>query len=177
MGSIVVAYQTKYGTTRAYAQWIAEETGADLLDFRTCKAEQLSGYETIVYCGALYAGGMLGFSRIRKQYETLKKKRLIVAVVGATLQREKALEEVKKSNFTPEMIKRVPLFLLRGGLDYKKMGIVDCLMMFLLVSSIRKKDPKTLNEDEKGILGTYKKTVSFVQRRHIVPIVEVIRAQ
>lgn len=177
MASIVVAYQTKYGTTRTYAQWIAEETGADLLDFRTCKAEQLFGYETIVYCGALYAGGMLGFSRIRKQYETLQKKRLIVAAVGATLQREKALEEVKKGNFTPEMLERVPLFLLRGGLDYDKMGIVDRLMMFLLVSSIRKKDPKTLNEDEKGILGTYKKTVSFVQRRHIAPIVEAIRAQ
>ncbi len=177
MGRIVVAYQTKYGTTRTYAEWIAEETGADLLEFKRAKLEQLLRYDTIVYCGGLYAGGMLGFSRIRKQYAALKGKRLIVAAVGATLQREKALEEVKNVNFTPEMKERVPLFLLRGGLAYNKMGVVDRVLMALLVASIRRKDPQTLDVDSKGILGSYKKTVSFVNRRQIAPIVEAVRAE
>ncbi len=177
MGRIVVAYQTKYGTTKTYAEWIAEETGADLLEFKRAKPEQLLKYDTIVYCGGLYAGGMLGFSRIRKQYSMFREKRLIVAAVGATLQREKAIEDVKNVNFTPEMWERVPMFLLRGGLDYKKMGVVDRVLMALLVASIRRKDPATLDVDSKGILGSYKKTVSFVNRRHIAPVVEAIRAE
>lgn len=176
MGHILVAYKTKYGTTKTYAEWIAEETGADLIEAKQATLERLLPYDTIVYCGGMYAGGMLGFFRIRRHYAALKGKRLIVVAVGATLQKEKALEEVKNGNFSPEM-KDVPLFLLRGGLDYKKMRVVDRAMMSLLVASIRRKDPNTLDEDSKGILGTYKKTVSFVNRRHIVPVVEAIRAE
>ena len=177
MGRTVVAYQSKYGTTKTYAQWIAEETGADLLEAKHATIDQLLEYDTIVYCGGLYAGGMLGFSRIRKNFDRLKGKRMFVAAVGATLQRDKALEEVKNVNFTPEMQGCVSLFLLRGGLDYKKMGIVDRLLMAMLVGSIRRKDPNTLDVDSKGILGTYKKTVSFVNRKQIAPIVEAVRTE
>ena len=176
MGSILVAYKTKYGTTKTYAEWIAEETGADLIEAKHVTLERLLNYDTIVYCGALYAGGMLGFSRIRKQYAALKGKRLIVVAVGATTQKEKALEEVRNGNFMPEM-KDVPLFVLRGGIDYKKMGIVDRVLMFLLVSSIRRKGLETLDADSKGLLASYNKTVSFVNRRHIAPVVEAIRTE
>ncbi len=177
MGRVLVAYQTKYGTTKTYAEWIAEETGADLIEAKQIKLDRLLNYDTIVYCGALYAGGMLGFSRIRKHYAALEGKRLIVVAVGATLQKEMALEEVKSGNFTPEMRGRVPLFLLRGGLDYKKMSAVDRVLMSLLVASIRRKDTQTLDVDSKGILGSYKKTVSFVNRQQIAPVVEAIRAE
>ncbi len=176
MGRILVAYKTKYGTTKTYAEWIAEETGADLIEAKHVTLKRLLQYDTIVYCGGLYAGGMLGFSRICKQYSKLQGKRLVVVAVGATLQREKAIEEVKSGNFTPGM-NDVPLFLLRGGLDYKKMGVIDRLLMSLLVASIRRKDPETLDADSKGLIASYNKTVSFVNRRHIVPVVEAIRAE
>lgn len=177
MGKTAVVYQSKYGTTETYAKWIAEDTGADLMKARQTRISALLGYDTIIYCGGLYAGGMLGFSRIKKNYRRLKDKRLIAVAVGATLNRESALGEVTERNLSPQMRGRVRLFLLRGGLDYKRMGLLDRTLMALLVRSIRKKDPSTLDADSKGLLGTYGKTVSFVDRRLIAPVVQAVQEE
>lgn len=176
MSKTVVLYRTKYGTTEKYARWIAQDTGADVFDARRVRIQSLMDYDTIVYCGGLYAGGILGFSRIKKNDQKLADKKLLVAAVGATTKSDEARKEVMDKNLTASMKGRVPLFLLRGGLDYKNMNVKDRLLMFLLYTSIKSKDPDTLDNDSKGILATYGKTVDFTNRAAIEPIVAAIRA-
>jgi len=120
MKKIAVVYGSHYGTTEKYATWIAEEEKADLFQASKVKIGALLGYDTIVYCGGLYAGGMYGFSLIKKNFQKIKDKKLIAVAVGATLKEKDAIEELKKKNFLPEMMDSVPFFLLRGGMNYKK---------------------------------------------------------
>lgn len=175
MGRAVVVYRSKYGTTQQYATWIAQDTGADLMDFKSMELEDLFAYDTIVYCGGLYAGGILGFRAMKKHDDLLKEKRLIVVAVGATLKNEDAKEEIRSRNITPNM-KHAQLFLLRGGLNYKKMGFVDKLLMGLQVQRIKSIPVDKRDNDSKGILATYGKTVSFVDRKAIIPIVAAVKA-
>lgn len=60
MGNIAVIYKSVYGSTKQYATWIAEALGADLLEAGQAKLETLRKYDTILYGGGLYAGGIAG---------------------------------------------------------------------------------------------------------------------
>jgi hypothetical protein len=98
-----------------------------------------------------------------------------VFAVGATLKKEDAAKEVKEINL-PEEMRGIPFFLLRGGLNYKKMSVIDRVLMFLRVNSIKKKDPGTLDNDSKGVLATYGKVVDFTSKKAIEPIVSLIKS-
>ncbi|MDQ2086590.1 flavodoxin domain-containing protein [Herbivorax sp. ANBcel31] len=175
MVKTIVIYKSKYGSTEKYAKWIAEDVKADIFKASEVNVSKLSEYDTIVFCGGLYAGGIIGFSLIRKNYDKLKNKKIIVVAVGATLRKENEVEGEKNKNLTPEMRDRVQFFILRGGLNYKKMGLIDRFLMFLLVSSIKSKKPEQLDNDAKGILATYGKTVDFTDKKSIQPIVDAIK--
>ena len=56
MNSIV--YGSQYGTAKKYAQKLAAKTGFDLLDYEDVK--DLKDCQTLIYIGALYAGGCAG---------------------------------------------------------------------------------------------------------------------
>ncbi|MEI8201015.1 MAG: hypothetical protein WCG21_13225 [Eubacteriales bacterium] len=79
---------------------------------------------------------------------------------------------MEEKNLTPGMKGKVPLFLLRGGLNYSKMNPLDRLLMFLLVRSTRSRDPAAMNNEIKGFIATYGKTVDFTNRKTITPVVE-----
>lgn len=172
MKRTVVVYKSKYGSTEKYAKWIAEDGDADLFKANEVKVDQLMSYETIIYCGGLYAGGLLGFSVIKKHYKLLRDKNIIVVGVGATLKKEAAIPEVKKHNLPEEMRNNVTFFLLRGGLNYKKMSPLDRVLMYLMVKSIKRKHHEALDDDSKGMIATYGKVVDFTNRKAIEPILK-----
>ncbi len=176
MGKIAVVYKSKYGTTEKYAKWITEDVGASIFKSNKVKLNQLKEYDVIVYCGGLYAGGILGFSFIKRNYSELSDKKLIVAAVGASLKNEDELEGVKNLHLTNEMKGKVEFFILRGGLNYKKMSLLDRLFMFVLIKSLKAKKPEELDDDAKGIIATYGKVVDFTNRKTIEPIIKAVNS-
>lgn len=48
---IAVIYKSKYGNTKKYAQWIAEEANADLFEHSEVDAKKLVEYDAIAYGG------------------------------------------------------------------------------------------------------------------------------
>ena len=44
----VVLYGSKYGSTKQYAEWIAEELNADLLDVNDANLQNIKNYDTII---------------------------------------------------------------------------------------------------------------------------------
>ncbi|NLD49702.1 MAG: flavodoxin [Clostridiaceae bacterium] len=174
MKKIAVVYKSKYGSTEKYAKWISEDAHADIFKVSETKADTLRNYDTIVYCGGLYAGGLLGFSFIKNNYRKFCDKKLIVVAVGATLKKDEAVEEVKAQNMTAEMKDKVQFFLLRGGLNYKKMNIIDRFLMFLLVKLVKFKKTQELDDDSKGLIASYGKVVDYTNKNSIAPIIEAI---
>src|SRR5690554_6143300 len=120
MSNIAIVYKSKYGSTKKYAQWIAEETKADIFECSEIEAKKLMEYDTIIYGGGLYASGIAGISIITKNYEILKDKKIIVFTVGlASTDKEEIFNPILEKNFTKEMRDNIKFFHLRGGIDYK----------------------------------------------------------
>lgn len=80
----IVIYKSKYGSTKAYAQWIADELGCVAYDAGSVKIDDIMKYDTIIYGGGLYAEVIAGVSLITKNIEKLKGKKLIVYTTGIT---------------------------------------------------------------------------------------------
>lgn len=174
MPKTAVLYKSHYGSTQKYAQWIAEAAQADLYETSSIRPDRLQPYRTIVICGGLYAGGMLGKDFIKKHHEALGDKKWIVVAVGATLKSDAAVTELKAKNLPPDMRQTTPFFLLRGGMDYKKMNPLHRGMMWMMKTSLKNKKPEELDDDAKGVLATYGKTVDFTNQSAIAPVLEEI---
>ena len=83
--SAIVVYKTKYGSTKQYAEWIAEDLGCDVVDTKNVKVDDLLGYDTIIYGGGLYAEVINGVSLITKNTEKLKDKKIEILAVKSVI--------------------------------------------------------------------------------------------
>lgn len=173
MDKIAVVYRSKYGSTKKYAQWIAEEARADLYECSQVDINKLMEYHTIIYGGGLYASGIAGVPIITKNYNLLKDKRIIVFTVGlASTDDEEIFTPIIKKNFpSEEMRENIKFFHLRGGIDYKKLGIVHKSMMAMLKTMISRKDTNELSDDDKELLATYGGKVDFTDKNTIKPLI------
>jgi flavodoxin len=176
MGNVAVIFKTKYGHTKQYAEWISEELKCDLFEQSEISAEKMLEYDTIIYGGGLYASGILGIELITKNFSSLKGKNIVVFTVGlADPDIKSQFEPIINKNFTDEMQKRINIFHLRGGINYKELGIVHKAMMAALKSSVKNKKGELTDED-KLMLETYGEQIEFTDKGTIEPLVSFVRS-
>ena len=72
----IVVYKSKYGSSKEYAFWIAEELGCEAVDVKNIKIEKLYEYDTIIYGGGLYAEVINGITLITRNLDKLKDKKI-----------------------------------------------------------------------------------------------------
>ena len=100
VNKIAVIYKSRYGSTKKYAEWIAQEAGADLLEHSQAKINDLVKYDTIVYGGNLHAGKIDGKELIVNNFEKIKEKKLIIFWVGSSPVDEIATEKLFQKIFS-----------------------------------------------------------------------------
>lgn len=169
----IIIYKSKSGYTQTYAQWIAEELNCDVKSAEEVSKEQLQQYDVIVYGGGLYAMGINGVSLIKKNYEALKNKKIIVWATGSNPGRHEELKSVWKHNFTDEELNMIKMFYLRGGFDYKLLKTRDKILMSMLKISLKAKKQRT--EDEQGLLDAYNIPEYHCDKKNIKELVEYVR--
>ena len=177
---ILVTYASKYGTTKRYAQWIAEDLACDLRDSREVNAELLKSYDILIHGGGLYAGGLSGIQTIVKNYDAISNKRIILFSCGLAdpedpenvAHIEAGLEKV----LTPEMREKIRQFHLRGGIDYSRLGLTHKAMMAMLRTVMLKKGYGNLRSEDQMMLDTYGGTVDFTNRESLAPLLNYVRS-
>lgn len=178
MSKSVVIYKSKYGSTKQYAEWISEELKCDIFEKGEITSDNLERYDTIIYGGGLYVGSIIGCSLIKKSFDKIKDKKIIVFTCGiADLNSKENIENIKKdidSIFDKDIKERITFFHLRGKLDYSNLSLTDKVMMSTLKRILVKKDPKLLTNDDKEILKTYGTKVDYMDRKNIEPIVKFV---
>jgi menaquinone-dependent protoporphyrinogen IX oxidase len=172
---VVVIYKSKYGSTKRYAQWIADEVKADLFDGSKIGVKDLLKYDTIVFGGSLHAVGIRGLKLISDNLEGLRDKKLVIYATGASPVREKTTQFVFESNFSEEVRGRINFFYLRGAFDYKRLNLIDKTLMNMLKFKIKRKKPEELDADSKGLLASYNHPVDWTNKKAITPLVECIK--
>lgn len=173
MRKIVVVYQSKYGTTEKYANWIAGALSADLFEKKELSAEKLCQYDVVVYGGGLYAGGILGASLVSKS----KIAHLVLFTVGLANPNTTDYTEIISRSFSEKVSQPDAVFHFRGGIDYKKLNALDRLFMYFQKKIVEK---KIKNEDEESgegneLLETYGNAIDFTSEQSIESLIDYVK--
>ena len=122
----IVIYKSKYGSTKAYAQWIAEELSCEAIENKGLKAEDLSYYDTIIYGGGLYAEVIAGVTLITKNISKLEGKKLVVFTTGITPLdcRDYYDKMVMEKNFKGDTQTKVKVFNFMGKMLVSELSLV-----------------------------------------------------
>lgn len=175
MERTVVIYESKYGYTRKYAQWIGEALSCPVLERREMHPRNLTQYGTVIYGGGLYAGGISGIKFITKNWGILSEKDVVIFTCGlADPENPENIANIRKSLgkiFTKEMIEHVRLFHLRGGIDYSRLSVIHRSMMSMLRQMLLKKDDRELSEEDRQVIETYGQCLDFTDHESIRPLV------
>jgi menaquinone-dependent protoporphyrinogen IX oxidase len=175
MKNFVVIYKSKYGTTKQYAQWIAEELNSPIFEASEIKPSQLWNYDVVIYGGGLYAGGIIGSKLVAEN----PCKTLVVFTVGAADPDDTDYSEILVKNFSQELLTEIKVFHLRGGIDYTKLSLVHKGMMVMLKKMVEKTSKKSraeISDEDKVFLETYGGKADFTSRSTTKPLVDYIRA-
>jgi len=173
MSKICVIYKSKYGTTKQYAQWIAETLEADIFEVSQVEPSKLSNYDVVIYGGGLYASGIIGVKLVTEN----PCKSLVVFTVGLANPDTTDYSQILTLNFSPELLQKIKVFHLRGGINYKNLGFIDKTMMSMMVKFKVKKIPKEERmEEDELMLETYGEKIDFSDKSTIKPLIDYVRA-
>ncbi|MBR4110524.1 MAG: flavodoxin domain-containing protein [Clostridia bacterium] len=170
--STVVVYKSKYGSTKQYAEWIAEELGCEALDAKKVKIDDLEKYDTIVYGGGLYAEVINGVILLTKNMDKLEGKKLIVYSTGITpLKYSEYYDKlVIEKNFKPEMLEKIKVYNFLGKMILDELTIVHRTALKTLKKIMQGKENPT--EMEKLLVELCDANGDFSDREAIKDLVE-----
>ncbi len=174
MSSIVI-YKSKYGSTKEYAEWIAEDIGALAVDVKNIKADELTKYDTVIYGGGLYAEMIGGISFITKNFDKITGKKIAVFTTGLTPPecREYYDEYVVKKNFKPHMIEKVKMFNFPGKMIVDELSFPHKTAIKALKKIMSAKENP--NEMEQMLIKLCEESGDFTDRAAIKELVEYIK--
>lgn len=154
---ILLLYKSKTGFTKRYAEIIAEETNAVLMDWKKASSKIMSGFDTVIFGSRAFAGTIDGYKKIRQLFLKSSAKRFVLFVTGATPNNAKEVEKFWQQNLSADELAHLPHFYMQSGLCYEKMPWIDKMMMKGMRSMMQKKKDKTEQDKamEQMISGSY----------------------
>jgi len=171
MSSIIVIYKSKYGATKKYAEWLAEELSCDLVEIKKATIEQVEKYDIVILGGGIYATGIAGISFFKKHYKKLKHKKIMVFAVGASPYNQKSMTALKEHNFKMEL-SNIPCFYCRGAWNEEIMSWKDRTLCNLLKKAVAKKDPATYEPWEEALMQAVGINCDWTDKEYIRQIIE-----
>lgn len=169
--STIVVYKSKYGSTKTYAEWIAEELGCQAVDAKGVKVDDLLQYDTIIYGGGLYAEVINGVTLITKNMDKLKDKKLIIYTTGITPMeyREYYDKYVVEKNFKTGVPENIKIFNFMGKMVLNELSVVHRTAIKSLKKLMQGKENPT--EMEKLLVELCDKDGDFSDRNAIEELV------
>lgn len=178
MNNTAVIYTSIYGSTKRYAQWIGQELSCPVIERKDFSLQDFPRYDTIIYGGGLYAGGVSGIKFITKNWSRLSAKQVVLFTCGlADPDDPDNISHIQNSLsqvLSEEMLTRIHLFHLRGSIDYPRLNFRHKCMMAMLRKMLLRKAPLDLREEDRLFLETYGKTIDFTSIESIRPLINVI---
>lgn len=177
----LVLYRTQHGTTKKYANWIADALNGDVMEAGKRNFNDwsyiMTRYDMVIYGGNIRVGGINGV----KDFKAAKLKNHVENVayfcVGSYPDSEGTRLEHLKDNFTEsEIADGVELFYCRGRLDYIGLSFLEKRIMGGLMKAIEKKYPEDRTEAEAEILEAYYDDVDWSGRYYIEPLVKYVKS-
>lgn len=160
----IIIYGSCYGTARQYAERLSKKTNISVKSYKDISL--LDNYNTIIYVGALYAGGVLGMKETFSKMTAVQGKHIVIVTVGlADPTDTKNIENIRNSmqrQLSPSVFKHAHIYHLRGGIDYSRLSLKHKTMMWMVYMKSRKIPEEERTAEIRAMIETYNKQVNFV---------------
>ena len=172
----IIVYGSQYGSAEKYAKELAKRLRLECIRFENVR--DINAYETIIYIGSLYAGGVQGMKKTLKKLSDVETKKIVLATVGLADPTDKEnVEHIRmnmKTQLSPEVFENAKIFHLRGAIDYSRLNFLHKKMMGLLCKKVATLPEEQKNAEVRAMLETYNKQVDFIDFDSLEPIVEYV---
>ena len=170
MSKGIILYQSKYGATKKYADWLVEMTGYDCIETKKAKVADLQDYDVIVLGGGVYASEIAGLGFLKRNISRLVDKKIAVFAVGASPYDETAIMQIRELHFK-EGLKDIPLFYCRGAWDEEKMNFGDRTLCKMLQKAVAKQDPATFEPWQKALMCSVGQKCDWTDKKYLEALV------
>ncbi len=173
---IAVIYQSKYGSTKRYAELIAQKLNAEVFSVHAFDASSIDSYSTVLFGSSVHIGKVKGIDFVKKNWNALSKKKVAVfASIGAS-KIEPKHQSVIHASLPVEIHQRIKYFPLPGAYNYSKLDFADKLLMNLGPrTNLRIRAWFKGDQKAKQQLAVFCQTQDWTNPEAINPIVDYIR--
>ena len=173
----IIIFGTQYGTAKRYAEELSRRTDIPCVSYE--EIDDINIYNTIVYIGSLYAGGVQGMKKTMSKYVAGNDKKLIVATVGLAAPTDKEnTDHIKggvKKQLPAGVYEKATVLHLRGAIDYTKLSFKHKTMMGLLVRKAKNLPEEKKNAEVRAMIETYNQAVDFVDFESLSSIIDELK--
>ncbi len=160
--NVLIAYQSKYGSTKQYAEWIQQNTGGDLVNIEIGDKPDLARYDILIIGGSVRVGNIVIAPFIKDHWNVMKGKEVILFTTSGTPPQHPKIQNIYEKSLPEEIRKEIKYFPLHGRISSKDLTFYDkCLIS---IGKIMEQD-ETLEKD----MG---KDFDGIQRENILPLLE-----
>ncbi len=180
MGKAIVIYTSKRGSTKQYAEWIAEDLGCEALPLSAVKtggkdAFNLYEYECIVYGGWIRGSGIVDFDKFAKLLDNELMQRLIVYGVGFADETAENYAQVwgySIGKIDPHNANKSILYILGGRYDPQTVTGADKFMMKIMRTVLLSGSTPDAKMQANKIKDRIDNGVDMVRRENITSLVK-----
>ncbi len=168
----VVIYGSCYGSTQAYAEYIAQELSCPAVSAKEVTRADVEGRELIVFGGGAYAGSIAGAKRAAKLEKYFGQAKLLCFVCGLADPAKQKTQGEARMLFEKAFPRHagMPVFCLRGNMDYARLSAGHRAMMAMLIAFLKRK--KERSEEDEQLLATYGQKIEFLDLSTAQPLIE-----
>jgi menaquinone-dependent protoporphyrinogen IX oxidase len=159
---ILIAYQSKYGSTKQYAEWIQQGTEGDLVNIENEDKPDLARYDIMIMGGYVRAGNIVIAPFIKDHWSVMKGKEVILFTTSGTPPQHPKIQSIYEKSLPEEIRKEIKYFPLHGRISGKDLTFLDKFL--ITIGKIMEQD-ETLKKD----MG---KDFNGVQRENLLPLLE-----
>jgi len=139
----IITFKGKYGATRQYAEWLADELVLPVTEPGNLSSEKISNCDFIVVGTSVYIGKLQIKNWIEQHIEELSEKKIFLFVVCGTPADEKdKLSSYIEGSVPPEIRKQCGIYFLPGKMIYQNLSGSDKFMLRMGALLTRDKETK-----------------------------------
>ncbi len=127
----VVVYNSRYGATQQYAEWIGAGLKIPVIDPERLDDRVLAACDFLLIGTSVYIGKMLIKDWLRKNEQHLRNKKLFVFVVCSAYSDVEKQQQIVKDNIPEGIRASSDIFFLPGRLSIKNLSLMDGLALKL----------------------------------------------
>lgn len=172
----VIIYGSQYGTTKKYADELGKRTNIEVKNYDDI--DDINKYDTIIYFGALYAGGVMGLKRTFGKLKSVLDKTVIIVTVGLADPSDKEnITTIKKGmerQLPKELFECAHVLHFRGGIDYSCLSMKHKAMMAMLYRKATRLPEEKKTAEVRAMIATYNQKVDFVDLSRLDEIINLV---